>query len=103
MSDNKTVQLIIDELKETQDWVSIAGALGAINVNAFHASPVQIHNLISEVQNSESLRIGTITQSGFSELGADDIAGLASKISAIPEASERVGEMMDVYIDAPQA
>lgn len=102
MSDKHTVQLIIDELQETKDWVSIAGALGANNINAFQASPVQIHNLISEVQNSSALRIGTITQSGFSELRSDDIASLASRISAIPEASERVGEMMEVYIDAPE-
>ena len=99
MSRKTFERLIVDEISETGDWVSIAGALGANDISAFNASADQIWELIASVESSARLVFGAVHSDGFHKLTQEQVRKSVSEAISESNPSERVAHLMNVYID----
>jgi len=52
---NDLFRIIKKEMEETEDWVSLAGALGACDIHPFRATNEQISSVAREIEKDERL------------------------------------------------
>lgn len=99
MRQETIAEAIRQEFELTRDWVSIAGALGVLGINDRSATRLEVEAILRCVDETPTLRLGTV-RSRFQEVATPlPIADLLDEIFSCTSPSDRVGAMMGYFID----
>lgn len=99
MRHDTIAEAIRREFELTGDWVSIAGALGELDIHATAATRLEVEAVLRSVDETRDLRLGTV-HGGFQEIASPlPIADLLDEIFSLPWSGDRVGTMMGYFID----
>ncbi|AWH96940.1 hypothetical protein [Dietzia psychralcaliphila] len=99
MRQETIAEAIRQEFEFTRDWVSIAGALSVLGINDRAATRLEAEAILRCVDETPTLRLGTV-RAGFQEIASPlPIADLLDEIFSCTSPSDRVGAMMGYFID----
>lgn len=117
MDHAEAVRRILAEMDEMRDWVSVAGALGALDINPFRAAGHQVRFVLETVLSSDRLFFGRVEGLSFVPLpGGTTVDQLLDELYHSPSPHpnplqvmkpgapdaltiDRVGAMMELLID----
>lgn len=99
MRHDTIAEAIRREFELTEDWVSIAGALGVLDIHARAATRLEVEAVLRCVDETRGLRLGTV-RTGFEEIVSPlPVTDLLDEIFGLPSSADRVGAMMSYFID----
>ncbi|AGF72786.1 hypothetical protein [Corynebacterium halotolerans] len=114
MSQDEAVEVILAEMDEMRDWVSVAGALGVMDIHARWASEEQVRFVLETVLDSDRLHFGRIGTGGLVPLPPETtVEQLLDELHRRPEEKfghgppgweptvidHRLTAMMELFID----
>ena len=99
MRQDKIAEAIRREFELTEDWVSIARALGVLDIHARAATRLEVEAVLRCVDETGDLRLGTV-RSGFEEIASPlPLADLLDEVFNSSSPLDWVGVMMGYFID----
>lgn len=99
--DSTTVDNIIEDMRETEDWATISDALGANGINSHHANREDVERILNAVLQDDRVYVGTLESSApASKLTpVKDTETTKTLTDRIFNDSDPVFAMMNIFID----